>query len=213
MVHCPWLPHKRAPNLPFNVVLARIRLVCFRRPTCRAWPGHGAIEIPPHDPSLRRHPWWQLPHHCAPAGHHHLSHPAPHHPTQPLIFRKTRATTEPLRCPRRARSRPQDVSGQGRGVVARSTRSRRDDTEGNMRRSGTGGTHGLQPTVRVPPGARSPRTASLIHRSILRCGSDGKPRRLKISDRSADPARSWMRCLITLRDTLSLPGGAESAGQ
>ncbi len=63
------------------------------------------------------------------------------------------------------------------------------DTEGKMRRSGTGGAHGLQPTVRAPPGARSPRTSSLIHRSILRCGSDGKPRRLKISDRSSDIAR------------------------
>ena len=50
-MHCPWLPHERAPNPPFYVVFARTRLVCFSLAHVPGLARRGAIDIPPRPPA------------------------------------------------------------------------------------------------------------------------------------------------------------------
>ena len=111
-------------------------------------------------------------------------HPALDLPESP---RNDRTARVPAACslPAAGGERPR-----GRWCRAKHAISAPATLKGTCAVPGTGRAHRLQPKVRVPPGARSPRTASLIHRSILRCGSDGKSRRLKISDRSGGYLRT-----------------------
>ena len=167
------------------MVLAASALVCFAGP--RAGPGRGAARS-----KSRRmiHPYGATPggrcHTIAPGGAPSPQssgatspHPALDLPESP---RKDRTAPVPAACslPAAGRERPRARCRRTKHAISAPATQK-----GTCAVPGTGRAHGLQPKVRVPPGARSPRTASLIHRSILRCGSDGKSRRLKISDRSA----------------------------
>ena len=108
------------------------------------------------------------------AGHHHLSHPAPPHPHPALDLpespRNDRTAPVPAACslPAAGGERPRARCRRTKHAISAPTTQK-----GTCAAPAQAVLTDFKPTVHVPPSARSPRTTSLIHRSIFRCGSDG----------------------------------------